>query len=254
MSQPIWKFVVNLGDTDPIENGGYFVFTDETGVYPPEVELLEEPAEDSKTWTVYRFVLENCTFASDIEPPARYYFTKAELKVAKRKAMDHGTVPYNDMVTAHLMIQYKRPVTYDVNRGWYITRQKGEFLDSPGILSDNPSHPTNAVWFDKYLEEIADTLNMELEDLVLMFVGDDPVERAMAWREVAQHWGPHELDSYPITLTKREAKARYKDILAGKDCCEKCDEPLDKDCQGKPRCPICDEPCPDCFDGGEPSV
>ena len=33
----------------------------------------------------------------------------------------------------------------------------------------------------------------------------------------------------------------------------KCGEPLDKDCQGRMRCPVCDGPCPDCSDGGGPS-
>lgn len=30
----------------------------------------------------------------------------------------------------------------------------------------------------------------------------------------------------------------------------KCGEPMDQDCNGYPRCPYCDEPCPCCNDGG----
>lgn len=32
--------------------------------------------------------------------------------------------------------------------------------------------------------------------------------------------------------------------------CENCGEPLDKDCNGQPRCPDCDGPCLCCYDGG----
>ena len=215
MSQPIWKFVANLGDADPITYGGFFVFTDETGVYAPEAELLEEPTEDFKLWSVSRFPLENCTFASDINPPKRYFFTEEELAVAKRKAMDHGDVPYKDMVTAYLTIQYKRPIgcEYSKTRGWYITAKPGEKLDSPGVLSDNAFHPTHAVWFNDDLQTLADQVDLELEELVLKFVGDDPIQRAMAWREVASYWGAYELDHDPLSLKKREVKERYKDVL-----------------------------------------
>jgi hypothetical protein len=29
-----------------------------------------------------------------------------------------------------------------------------------------------------------------------------------------------------------------------------CGEPLDRDCSGNDRCPVCDPPCPGCDDGG----
>jgi hypothetical protein len=34
----------------------------------------------------------------------------------------------------------------------------------------------------------------------------------------------------------------------------KCGEELDKDCNGNPRCAVCDPPCPCCNDGGGPVV
>ena len=70
MSQPKWKLVANLGDVNPIDHGGYFVYEDETGVYPPEAELLEvEEDEDNGklSWTISRFILEPCTFASPVK-------------------------------------------------------------------------------------------------------------------------------------------------------------------------------------------
>jgi len=70
MSQPNWKYIANLGDANPIDHGGFFVYIDETGVYDPEAELLEitrqndggEPIE----WNVYRFSLEKCTLQNGI--------------------------------------------------------------------------------------------------------------------------------------------------------------------------------------------
>lgn len=64
--QPLWKFKANLGDVHPIDYGGYFVFEDETGVYPPEAELLISPDSDAGEWQVYRFILEPCTWINQI--------------------------------------------------------------------------------------------------------------------------------------------------------------------------------------------
>jgi hypothetical protein len=70
MSQPNWKFIANLGDRNPIEYGGYFVFDDTTRVYSPEAELLIEPQgdidSDKARWTIYRFILEPCTHINGI--------------------------------------------------------------------------------------------------------------------------------------------------------------------------------------------
>ncbi len=61
MSQPIWKFVANLGDKHPLEYGGLFVYEDTTGVYPPEAELLElQDESDDPHYLAYRFVLDEC--------------------------------------------------------------------------------------------------------------------------------------------------------------------------------------------------
>lgn len=69
MTQPVWKLVGNLGDVNPLDYGGFFVYVDTTGVYPPEVEVLQvdeneqdEDNNDNGHWTVYRFILEPCTF------------------------------------------------------------------------------------------------------------------------------------------------------------------------------------------------
>ena len=54
--QPKWKYVGNLGDVSPLDYGGYFIFTDETRVYPFEGEKYFPDEHLS-----YRFILERKT-------------------------------------------------------------------------------------------------------------------------------------------------------------------------------------------------
>lgn len=72
-SQPQWKYITNLGDKNPIDYGGYFIYTDETGVYEAEVEYVEVvdeafdfDNEDKGKWFVYRFQLEKCTYINGV--------------------------------------------------------------------------------------------------------------------------------------------------------------------------------------------
>lgn len=73
MSQPQWKFIANLGDKHPIDHGGYFIYIDETGVYPPEAELLVEPENDDGEWVIYRFALEPCTYIDGVLSDNKHY-------------------------------------------------------------------------------------------------------------------------------------------------------------------------------------
>lgn len=82
-TQPVWKYLANLGDATPLLYGGLFVYTDETGVYPPEAELLLEPADDidvdspKARWTVFRFILEPCTYINGVLSDNKYHPNKA---------------------------------------------------------------------------------------------------------------------------------------------------------------------------------
>ena len=72
--QPQWKQVAQLGDANPIEYGGYFVYEDETGVYPPEAVWLVAPEDDNGArWIEYRFILEPCTFINGILSDNKYH-------------------------------------------------------------------------------------------------------------------------------------------------------------------------------------
>jgi hypothetical protein len=67
-AQPQWELVAQLGDANPIDHGGHFVYVDLTGVYPPESELLipDEGDEDAERWTIYRYSLDKCTLTDGI--------------------------------------------------------------------------------------------------------------------------------------------------------------------------------------------
>lgn len=97
------------------------------------------------------------------------------------------------------------------------------FID--GVLSDNKFHPDHAAWWagtekerkarpqdTTYLKNIADFVGMELEELVADFCSEDAVKRAMAYRAVGDYHGFDNLDSYPLTLKRREVKKRYKEL------------------------------------------
>lgn len=69
-NQPVWKYLAQLGDAHPLDHGGYWVHTDETGVYSPEGELLvspdEEPAPDVAAYEVRRVCLDQCFYTNGV--------------------------------------------------------------------------------------------------------------------------------------------------------------------------------------------
>lgn len=142
--QPVWKYLANLGDVNPIDHGGFFVYVDTTKVYGVECELLEPSADDDEDGplTAYRFIADRCTYVD-------------------------------------------------------------------GILSDNPYHPESAAWFAD-LEGIAACVGQTVDALRAALCSAEPLSRAMAYRELVAYYGPNEFDSEPITLTRKEAKKRYK--------------------------------------------
>lgn len=68
-------------------------------------------------------------------------------------------------------------------------------------------------WFYKDLDAVAKTMGTTKEDLVTAFCSEDFKERARAWRCVGDYHGYDNLDGYPLSLTKREVKGRYREEL-----------------------------------------
>jgi len=83
--QPVWKMVGQVGDINPIDHSGGFIYIDETGVYPPEVEYIHAPTEyNGEPWVIYRFILEPCTYINGVlsdnkfHPDKPAWFAKTE--------------------------------------------------------------------------------------------------------------------------------------------------------------------------------
>ena len=108
---------------------------------------------------------------------------------------------------------------------WYVHRF---ILDrctyQNGILSDNKYHPDHPAWFAKpeserakrpqdttYLADVvAGADEPTVEKLIEQLCSEDPVERAMAYREIGEYHGWDNFDHNPLFLRKREMKKRYK--------------------------------------------
>jgi hypothetical protein len=76
--QPVWKEVAQLGDVNWIEEGGLFVYKDETGVYPPEIEKLFFCSLARRNhWVSYRGILEPCTLTDGILSDTKFHPKRA---------------------------------------------------------------------------------------------------------------------------------------------------------------------------------
>ena len=65
--QPEWELVGTIGDVNPVDYGGGFVFRDKTVVYEPEVEYIEPNGDEPEDGvTVYRVSMEKHTFIDGI--------------------------------------------------------------------------------------------------------------------------------------------------------------------------------------------
>jgi hypothetical protein len=112
--QPIWKYAGRIGDVDPVSYGGGFIYTDETGVYPPEVVYFEPASdaewkekEDAAVLTVYRFILEKDSarewWFESLSDIAKY--TGQNLSELESVARANSPVPlaqlYADLISYH---------------------------------------------------------------------------------------------------------------------------------------------------------
>jgi len=60
-NQPVWKQVGTVGDVNPFDYDGGFVYEDETGVYSAELEWIEaqdDGSGEAGPWKVYRWDLD----------------------------------------------------------------------------------------------------------------------------------------------------------------------------------------------------
>jgi hypothetical protein len=62
-----------MGDVNPIDHGGQWVLRDKTGVYCPELEILEVPEDEDGVYVIYRLLLEPCTFVNGVLSDNKYH-------------------------------------------------------------------------------------------------------------------------------------------------------------------------------------
>lgn len=184
--QPVWKLIANLGDAHPLDYGGYFVYVDETGTYEPEAELLDVP--DERT---------NCPICAGSGSYEKTDTWGHELSADCSACSGTG----HDDTKAE----------YEIRR-FPLTR----CTIQNGILSDNKFHPDHMAWFgyrdtdrpqDSDLNDVARFADMP--DIAELLCSENPIDRAHAYRAIGEYHGWDNLDSYPLTLTRAEAKARF---------------------------------------------
>lgn len=97
MSQPDWKTVCHVGDSNPVDYSGGFVQVDQTGVYAPECTWIEAGESETDPVTVYRFILEPCTYVNGILSDNRFHPDKPAwfAKHVEGVAMFKGDEPQN---------------------------------------------------------------------------------------------------------------------------------------------------------------
>ncbi len=164
-NQPQWKFLANLGDANPLDHGGYFVYEDETGDYPPEAEVLvidneSEPAEAKLTYTVYRFALDKCTYVKGIlsdnkyhpEHPAWWAGTEEERKNRPQETtcLKNLADQFDGMAVEDLAAKFCSDNPLD--RAWAY-REVGEYHGFENLDHD-PFTLTRAEAEERYKEEL----------------------------------------------------------------------------------------------------
>lgn len=174
MSQPNWKLVGTVGDINPLDYSGGFIFEDTTGVYAPEVEYIDAPDDDNGKWRVYRFEVPKLKTVPRICPELSGY----------RKAHNLPAWTHPCLVTSRYDASFPHPSDdYDE---WF-----------------NTGDTCNA-------QALAEQWELTIDEWQAMFCVDDICTRAQAYLEVAQYAGLENMDSDPLVFTSRkEIEARY---------------------------------------------
>lgn len=178
-NQPEWEMIENIGDVNPLDYGGGFVFRDKTGVYPEELEILEvdeeklrrlddigfsdmdefdkqTAAEGIKPYTIYRIVLDRCT--------------------------------YQDGILSDNKFHPEHPA-------WW--------AEPENKRAERPQDST-------YLSNVCSSMDYDVEELAGMFCSEDARQRAIAYKSVADYHGIQNFDEYPLEMTRAEVEERYQ--------------------------------------------
>ena len=152
--QPSFWCIDNIGDVNPFEHGGGFVLVDRTGVYSPELLMLEAPSGADETLHELSTIL--------LEPLTRI----------KLKGGSYG-------------------------------------------LSDNRFHVDTPTWFGdpESLKSVGNCCDRPDSRLLDSFLSSCPIERALAYRDVAYYYGLANFDNYPRRLEPEKAELLCNTML-----------------------------------------
>lgn len=64
-------------------------------------------------------------------------------------------------------------------------------------------------WFEKDLEDVSGYVGEDRNSLIKYLCHDDPRERAWVYLALAEYYGHHEFDQYPLHLSARDVCTRY---------------------------------------------
>ena len=153
--QPSFWCIGNIGDADPFDHGGGFVLVDRTGVYSPELLMLEAPSCADETLHELSTIL--------LEPLTRI----------KLKGGSYG-------------------------------------------LSDNRFHTDHVAWFGSpaQLKSVSNCCDRPDSSLLDSFLSSCPIERALAYRDVAFYYGPANFERSPRRLEPEKAERLCDTMLA----------------------------------------
>lgn len=150
MSRPVWRLE---WATDYSA-----LYIDETGVYAPELEILEEvfDAPDDQRFLVFSASIERQKVVTETNP--------------------------DGSVTQWLVPEAYKPE-------W--------------------RHPISSYpeWYVKHLADVATSCGIDSgeEEIREELCSDDPSERARAYESIAAHFGWENFDSYPLTISTKQA-------------------------------------------------
>lgn len=204
--QPNEKYLGNFGDAIPIDYyGGYFIYVDADGRAQAEYLKVHDDGlskENRELLTLIRNSVHQTWCLQDLPP-----LDMGELE----SLFDSLKYHFEDMLG-----------TWTVYR---FDLDQCTFID--GIISDNKFHPDHPAWFAKpeseredrpqdttYLQNVADCVGADVNELQEQLCSCNPVTRAAAYRNIAQYHGWDNFDQYPLTYRcRKEVELRYKSEL-----------------------------------------
>jgi hypothetical protein len=77
--QPTWELLAEIGDINPVEYGGMFLFKDTTNVYDPEIENIVVDVvkvvndEEQYQYSVYRTPITKCSYENGVLSDNKYH-------------------------------------------------------------------------------------------------------------------------------------------------------------------------------------